>query len=111
MKEDFKSFVKEHPVLVKYVNDNTMTWQKFYEMFNLYGSGSSVWDTYLNEKTTTKVVGITDIITWFKNIDLDNLEENINNIKRVVSVLQDLGNKDTNSSTYNPRPIYKHFED
>lgn len=111
MKEDFKTFVKEHPVLVKYVNNNTMTWQKFYEMFSLYGSDNSVWDTYLNNSTPTKVVGIADIIAWFKNIDLDALEENINNVKRVVGVLQDLGTKDNDSTAYNPRPIYKHFED
>ena len=109
-KEAFKMFVKDHPSLVKYVNDNTMTWQKFYEMFNLYGSESNVWDTYLNEKTATKIIGVADIITWFKNIDLDALQENINNVKRVVGVLQDLGSKD-DSKTYNPRPLYKHFED
>ena len=107
MKEEFKSFVKEHPVLVKYVNNNTMTWQKFYEMYNLYGKDDSVWNSYFNE--TTKTIGLADIIAWFKNINLDTLEENINSVKRVVGVLQDLGTKDT--TTYNPRPIYKHFED
>lgn len=111
-KEAFKAFVKQHPSLVNYVNNDNMTWQKFYEMYSLYGSDNEVWDTYLDKnENVTKTVGMTDIITWFKNIDLDALEENINNIRRVVGVLQDLGQKNTETNTYNPRPIYKHFED
>ena len=106
---NFKEFVKENPILTTYVNNNTMTWQKFYEMYDLYGTDNEVWKTYL-EKNTIKTIGLADIIAWIKNIDIDALEENINNVQRVVGVLQDLGTKNT-SSTYNPRPIYKHFED
>ena len=110
-KEAFKDFVQNHPTLVNYVNNDKMTWQKFYEMFNLYGSNNEVWEPYFNRETVTKTIGLADIIAWFKNIDLDAFQENINNVGRVVSVLQDLGNKNTDTIAYNPRPIYKHFED
>lgn len=114
--EEFKSFVKDNPSLLKYVRNNEMTWQKFYEMYDLYGKDNEVWDSYLN-KTVEKTVaskGTFDFLNWIKNIDMDSLQENINSVKRVISVLQDLG--DNNSSngtnnTYKPRPLYKHFED
>lgn len=103
-KEKFKAFVKQNPSLAKYVNNNQMTWQKFYEMYDLYGEDSDVWKDYL------KGVASIDLLSFLKNINIDNLEENINSIKRVISVIQDLGvSKQTNS--YKPRPIYKHFED
>ena len=115
---NFKEFVKKNPSLVKFVKNNEMTWQKFYEMYDLYGEDNNVWDDYTNKevkevvKETTKAVGLTDIVEWFKNIDLDSVQNNINNIQRVVGVLQDFGTKDeTKTETYKPRPIYKHFED
>ena len=40
MKEEFKLFVSSHPELIKYVNKNEMTWQKFYDMYSLYGDKS-----------------------------------------------------------------------
>ena len=84
-----------------------MTWQKFYELYDIYGENSDIWNDYKEEKT---VVGLSDIIAWIKSIDLDSIHENLESISRVVSVLQDLGVKN-NISDYKPRPIYKHFED
>ena len=36
-KEDFKKFVKKNPRLLRYINNKEMTWQQFYEMYDLYG--------------------------------------------------------------------------
>lgn len=103
MKEEFKEFVRSNPSLIKYVRNNEMTWQKFYEMFNLYGSDSEVWNEYLGKSSS-------DIVKWFKNIDLDNLKEGISNIERVIGVVKDITKKEE-INEYKPRPMYKHFED
>ncbi len=109
-KEKFKLFVKKNPSLSNYVNNNEMTWQKFYEMYDLYGENSSVWDKYIKQATAT--VTSFDILNWIKNVDVDTIQENINSVKRVIGVLQDLGvSKDNSKDTYKPRPLYKHFED
>ena len=42
-----KNFVKLHPSFASYIKNGSMTWQKFYEMFDLYGEDSSVWNEYL----------------------------------------------------------------
>lgn len=112
---DFKEFVKNNPSLVKYVKEDKMTWQKFYEMYDLYGKDNDIWNEYLNKKITEETVqaiGTTDLLGWFKNIDLDSIQEGINSVSRVIGVLQDFGGKDTQTkSEYKPRPLYKHFED
>ena len=36
-KERFKIFVRNHPVLVNHVRNKKMTWQQFYELYDLYG--------------------------------------------------------------------------
>lgn len=116
---NFKEFVKQNPSFIKYVRNNEMTWQKFYELYDLYGEDDDVWSTYRNNKTvetaataTAGTIGMADIFEWLKNINLDSFQDGINSIQRVISVLQDLGNKDTNvKPEYTPRPLYKHFED
>lgn len=114
----FKEFVKKNPSLVKYVKNNEMSWQKFYEMYDLYGEDNEIWDSYLGKVKNAEVkevankIGFADVITWLKGIDMDSVQNNINNIQRVVGVLQDFGStNDKGSDTYKPRPIYKHFED
>ncbi len=108
---NFKSFVKENPSLLKYVQKGEMTWQKFYEMYDMYGESNDVWNKYLNKEATTATSSF-DFVNWVKNIDMNALQENINSVKRVIGVIQDLGLKnDSTKSDYKPRPLYKHFED
>ena len=105
--EGFKEFVRNNPSHADYVNNGSMTWQKFYEMYDLYGTSSSVWDKY--NKNDIKA---SDILAWVKKIDMDKVSENINSIRRVLSVLSDVGKStDSEVSSYTPRPLYRHFED
>lgn len=130
-KEEFKQFVKNNPKLISFVKNNEMTWQKFYEMYDLYGEEENVWKDYIStpkEETEATVnnaskvgkagiAGLTlsEVVNWFKNVDLDGLQEGIGNVQRVLGVVQDFSKKDntteTTKQTYKPRPLYKHFED
>ena len=120
-KDEFKEFVKNNPKLINYVKSNEMTWQKFYEIYDLYGENNEVWKKYISDdKTIEKVVtsGVTgisfsEIVNWLKHVDLDSLQEGIGNVQRVLGVVQDLSKKDnkTVDNSYKPRPLYKHFED
>ena len=48
--DSFKMFVRKNPNLIKYVNNNEMTWQKFYEMYDLYGEEHDIWNDYVKEE-------------------------------------------------------------
>ena len=56
-KEQFKEFVKTKPELATYVENNEMTWQKFYELYDLYGEDETIWRKYSkrDEKPTKKI--------------------------------------------------------
>ena len=112
-KETFKEFVKNNPRLVKFVNNNEMTWQKFYEMYDMYGANNDVWNKYLkDEKDLEKNIGVADFVNFLKTVNLDSLQEGINNVQRVLGIFQDFTKKEnTTKEEYKPRPIYKHFED
>lgn len=119
-KEDFKIFARSHPELINYVNKDEMTWQKFYEMYDIYGENNSIWDKYKEKgdtigdnRKTSSLIGDTslkDLFNMVKKIDLDSLKKGTEGLQKVVALVQDLGiTKPTNN--YQARPLYKHFED
>lgn len=121
-KDSFKAFVRKHPELITYVNNDQMTWQKFYDMYTLYGEeNNEAWSSYLKRKnnssttrTGKKEFKMSDIIDYVKNVDMDSLQKGISGIERAIGFIQDLGIVKSSPSTpnhYQPRPIYKSFED
>ena len=113
-KEEFKVFVQKNPKLISYVRDGSMTWQKFYEMHDLYGEDNPVWDEYLGvaeAAAVTETAGISSITDFMKNIDLDSIQNGVNSMQRVLGLFQDIGGNKTKKEEYKPRPLYKHFED
>lgn len=105
-KEEFKQFVRNNPSLIKYVRNGSKTWQNFYELFSLYGDDKSAWKEYLGVSSVS-----TDFFSWLKSIDVDSIQNGVTSLQRVLGVVQDFTNKDTPKEEYNPRPLYKHFED
>jgi len=114
--------VRKNPKLINYVKNDEMSWQKFYDIYDLYGEDENVWKDYLkNDEDTVKNVSdvasgfaFGEFINWLKSIDLDGLQEGIGNVQRVLGVVKDLSKNDNSASTkteYKPRPLYKHFED
>lgn len=112
--DDFKLFAKKNPSFANYIKDGSMTWQKFYELYDMYGEDSSVWNEYA-EKIDDKKNSTTlnDVIKMAKNIDIDKLQEGVNSLSKAVSLFSDLfvGKGKGSGDSYKPRAIYKRFED
>ena len=109
-KEKFKDFVKNNPILLKHVKNGKMTWQKFYEIYDIYGEDKDAWQEYLKVETTKQ--SNFDLNNFIKGIDLDGIKNGVNSLQRVLSLLQDMSlNKTPPQNTHKPRPIYKHFDD
>lgn len=109
--DNFKTFVKSNPTFANYIKDGTMTWQKFYELYDMYGEESTVWDEYRrkSQKSTT----LNDVISLAKNIDVDKLQDGVNSLSKAVGLFSDLfaSKSSTKVDTYKPRAIYKRFDD
>ncbi|MDO5568827.1 MAG: spore coat protein YlbD [bacterium] len=118
--ENFKSFVKKYPVLISYVNNNTMSWQKFYELYELYGEDTNIWNEYIIPKKTEDIPfekknsTMSDILNFAKQLDVDKVQNGISSLQKALELVGDLFVKKDNNTTsfeYEPRPLYKHFED
>lgn len=120
-KEEFKSFVRKNPSLIKYVNNNSMTWQKFYEMYYMYGESNDIWNNYLGTTSNNIVKTNTlsssenafrELVNTVKTINLEKVQKGINSLQKTISLVQELGSSNnTTPKEYERRPIYKHFED
>ena len=109
--DDFKLFAKKNPSFANYIKDGSMTWQKFYELYDMYGEDSTVWDEYreIHKKGAT----LNDIVNIAKNIDMDKFQDGINSLSKAVGLFSDLfaNKRGSNTSTYKPRAVYRRFED
>lgn len=123
-KDNFKNFVRNNPNLAKHVNNNEISWQKLYEMYNLYGENNDVWNDYINDtssdRSTPKVtknneLAFKELVNMVKNIDLEKVRSGITGVQKAISLVQDLGfgggNNNTNKEQYEARPLYQHFDD
>ena len=112
-KEDFKLFVRKKPELVKYVRDHNGSWQKLYELYDLYGEDSSIWDEYTKTNTSMRLSNsFSEIMNTIKAIDLEKLQNGIDSIQNTISLIQNFGNNNRQSNqNYEPRYQYHHMDD
>ena len=117
--EEFKRFASLNPSLITYVKNGTTSWQKLYEMYDIYGEDSSVWNEYLNKnkeekkETTESKLSLTNIMDMAKRLDTNKLEESITSVQKAIALFGDMLVKDDKkvTSSYTPRPIYRKFDD
>lgn len=112
--DNFKDFVRNNPSLINYVKEGKNTWQEFYELYDIYKEDSSIWNKYLNkEESSSRSININNILDYAKNIDVDKLQDGISSIQKAIDLFGGMLTKDTNTNnnTYNPRPVYRRFDD
>ena len=117
--EEFKNFVRTKPELIKYVQNGEMTWQKFYELYDLYGTDESIWNKYILRDRSGVEDSISKITNMVKNVNMDSIKSHINTAQKAIDFVSDLTKKNPTSNIaenltkgpVSPRPLNKFFED
>lgn len=105
-KENFKIFARNHPELISNVMSGNTSWQKLYELYDIYGDNTEVWSKYI---TNTSEVSFKDVFNKVRNIDMDSFQKGIDNLQKTIGMIQNFGG---NSATpYVPREVYHSMED
>ena len=104
-KESFKMFARNHPELVNVVIKGNASWQQLYEIYEIYGENNSIWNRYFNMNSNSNNLNslsdgiisstntIKELVSSFKNIDMDSVQKGIDNIQKTIGLLQDIGFK------------------
>lgn len=118
--DEFKNFIKNNPFLIGYIRDGKKSWQDLYEVYDLYGEDENIWNEYLQDKSSENRNNSSsnstnywdELVKMTKNIDVNKVQEGITSLQKTLSLFGDLFvGKENASKTYNPRPLYRKFED
>lgn len=140
-KERFKIFVRNHPILINHVRNKKMTWQQFYELYDLYGEDDKIWNEFLKGTNTINVnenlsnnrnsgnnninnqninndniAGtIKNFLGLFKGIDMNTIQRTLGSLDKAIEAFKGMSsnnnNNNSNRTSYEERPKYKYFED
>ena len=120
LKEEFKAFVRTKPELISYVSSGEMTWQKFYEIWSLYGNDDKIWNKYkvkeeVKNQGNKEGFSILSLIDSIKKVDMNQVQKGVSSMQKAIELLQGLSTSKTtsqsNTSSYQPRQLFKKFED
>ncbi len=115
-KEQFKLFARMHPELVTYIKNGSMTWQNFFEIYDIYGEDEVAWKDYLTPKNTVKTEDLSSSFqNKLKQIDMNSIQEHIKTAQKALSLVSELTGKTPNPTSTVvpkvPKPINQFFED
>lgn len=103
--DEFKEFVRRHPLLKAEVDKKNKTWQQIYEDYVLLGE-TEIFDKYKNKETvasqtTTASTDVTKksstedivktVIGYVKKIDPDQVTKTVTSIQKVLELLGSFG--------------------
>lgn len=120
--DDFKEFVKNNSFLVGYVRRGQKSWQEFYEIYDLYGEDEDAWAKFLEDDEDTRISDNSsqsksgywsELINMAKNVDVNKVQEGISSLQKTLGLFGELftNKNSTTGKEYNPRPLYRRFED
>ena len=102
-KEEFKRFIKDKEFLIDKVNKGETSWQKLYEIYDLYGENASIFKE--EEKEETRENKTNNLLKAFEDIDVNKINENLEGVRKILAVLGEFTRKDDTKvkRSYNKR--------
>ena len=113
----FKEFVRNNSFLISYVKSGEKSWQEMYEIYDLYGEDEDAWEKFLVKEEKKENIKnnnyFEELVRMAKNIDVDKVQEGITSLQKTLGLFGELftGKNTDNSKDYNPRPLYRRFDD
>ncbi|HEY8436452.1 MAG TPA: spore coat protein YlbD [Haloplasmataceae bacterium] len=125
--EQFKSFVRRHPKLRQLVRSGEYTWQALYEEWVLLGEEDPFWKAYRQDEADQVESGkgdgqefIRQALNYVKRLNPDDITKYINNIQKVLSLIQMLNGGKRHPdrppmAPYRPRrpidPLFRRYDE
>ena len=108
-KENFKTFISNHPELLDYIKNKEMTFQDFFEIYDIYGEDEKTWSKYFSNSSDDSQ--IRELSKILKNVNMDNIQHHVNNAQKIIGIIQELTKKTPDVVNTIDNPITKIYGD
>ena len=100
--DEFKEFIKDKEFLIDMVNSGNTSWQKLYEIYDLYGENASIFKQKDQSETENVTADnqknndnrINSLLKAFEGVDVNKINENLEGVRKVLAVLSEFTKKD-----------------
>ena len=75
-------------MFVSHVLNGKVSWQQLYELYEIYGENSNVWNNY--SKNDFDLNSFKEVFKVIKNVDLDGLQNSISSLQKTIGLIQDI---------------------
>ena len=99
--EEFKLFVKDKPFLAKKVQEGVFTWQTLYETYDIFGKDHEFFKEVKEEIKKEKresTDSLNKIVNQLKNVDTKKISDGLENVKKIVGIIDEFRPNITSSS-------------
>ncbi len=106
-KEEFKIFVSKYPSFASHVKEGKTSWQKLFELYNLYDEKSNIWDEYKKDivrSAPATSLSLSSILNSLKGINLDSFQNNLTSIQKAVSLMEEFTRKEDKKDGQKSKP-------
>lgn len=91
----FKSFLKQHPEIIKNVKEKGKSWNEVFDDWVLFGESHEVWETYGVEvekasKSSSGSLSLNKMLSYIDKIDTKNWQERLENLNGALASIQSL---------------------
>ncbi|HEY4602394.1 MAG TPA: spore coat protein YlbD [Cerasibacillus sp.] len=119
--KEFKAFINKHPRLIANIRKTGRSWQEYYEKWVLLGEDDVYWEKFkqpkLEEVTKGKKSEIfTQIMNLTNQIDFDKVQQQVSQLNKTLSTVQQLINQykrqhDPTPRQPGPHQMFNFFRD
>jgi len=115
--DEFKLFIKNNSFLIDKVHNKEVTWQKLYEIYDIYGPEHEVFKMKSIPNRPSSLLtkdGLNTAFNVIKNVDLEKVSNGLENVKKVVGAIQEITKpitKETSIPEYMKKSTFKRYND
>lgn len=85
-KEAFKEFLRNNKDIFELARSGKYTYQYLYETYDIYADDKDIWNKLINNNSSFA----RKAVDFIKKIDTDKLEDNVANIEKALSFLDEI---------------------
>ena len=112
--DEFKLFIKDQEEVLDKIHKGELSWQKVYEIYDLYGPSNALFKQPQNETRNSKQSNnqINNALKAFQDIDMDKISNNLQSIQKVLGIFGEFSKNNKKDPSHSiSKGSYRRYND